>query len=122
MRLRLWPYVGGCLAIVLAVQIADADVPCEADIARLCKDVPMGSGRIQACLKEHESEVSEACRKKIDDLATEAQVLAVVCRWDIGLFCAGVSPGGGRLLACLQQNASGLSAACAQQLREVRTP
>jgi hypothetical protein len=122
MRLRVWPYVGGCMAIVLAVQIADADVSCEADIARLCKDVPMGSGRIQACLKEHETEVSEACRTKIDELATEAQVLAVVCRWDMGLFCSGVAPGGGRLLACLQQNASGLSGACERQLRDTKQP
>ena len=36
--------------------------PCKADREKLCKDVQPGQGAIARCLKEHESELSEACK------------------------------------------------------------
>ena len=36
---------------------------CEADMAKFCKSVKPGEGRIVQCLKQHENELSEACRK-----------------------------------------------------------
>ena len=119
MRSRLWQCVGGCVASFLSLQVARAQAPCEADIQRLCKDVPIGSGRVQACLKEHEAEVSESCRQKIDGLANEVKLLTLVCRWDIGVFCSNVSPGEGRVLACLEKNAARLSPGCGHELREM---
>jgi len=38
---------------------------CKADTAKFCKDVKPGGGRIVQCLKQHESELSEACRKHL---------------------------------------------------------
>jgi hypothetical protein len=35
---------------------------CRSDVAKLCKGVQPGGGRIIECLKEHESELSEPCR------------------------------------------------------------
>ncbi|MHB0995567.1 MAG: cysteine rich repeat-containing protein [Elusimicrobiales bacterium] len=35
--------------------------PCAADAAKFCKDVKPGEGRVAACLKEHEKELSQAC-------------------------------------------------------------
>lgn len=46
----------------------------------------------------------------------EAIALMRVCRSDYNRLCAGVQPGGGRVLACLQDHAGQLSAACAQAL------
>jgi hypothetical protein len=34
------------------------------DKERLCKDVKPGEGRIAACLKQHESELSPECKAK----------------------------------------------------------
>ena len=46
----------------------------------------------------------------------EAIALMQVCRGDYDRLCAGVQPGGGRVLACLQNHASQLSAACGQAM------
>ena len=35
---------------------------CQPDVAKFCADVKPGGGRIMACLKEHASELSDACR------------------------------------------------------------
>jgi len=46
----------------------------------------------------------------------EAIALMQVCRGDYDRLCAGVQPGGGRVLACLQNHAGQLSAAGAQAM------
>ncbi len=35
---------------------------CREDLDKFCKDIRPGQGRIAACLKSHESELSEACK------------------------------------------------------------
>ena len=109
-----------CLLLIGTLGTTIAEPPCAADLRKLCKDVPVGGGRIQACLKQHEAEVSEACRKTLDELGSEVKLLAVVCRWDIGRFCSDVSPGSGRVIACLKTNESQLSPECLKQLRSMQ--
>jgi cysteine rich repeat protein len=46
----------------------------------------------------------------------EAIALMQVCRGDYDRLCAGVQPGGGRVLACLQNHTSQLSTACGQAM------
>ena len=46
----------------------------------------------------------------------EAIALMQVCRGDYDRLCAGVMPGGGRVLACLQNHTNQLSAACGQAM------
>ena len=38
--------------------------PCAEDAAKFCKDVKPGEGRVAACLKEHEKELSKACTER----------------------------------------------------------
>ena len=38
---------------------------CEPDIAKLCPGVEVGGGRILACLKAHDTEVSAGCRDEM---------------------------------------------------------
>lgn len=53
------------LALVLPAAAADKKAgPCADDAAKFCKDVKPGEGRIAACLKEHEKELSQACVDK----------------------------------------------------------
>jgi len=44
---------------------AQGRVPCVEDIAKFCKDVQPGGGRIVRCLKEHESELSPECNERL---------------------------------------------------------
>ena len=46
----------------------------------------------------------------------EAMTLMRVCRGDYDRLCAGVQPGGGRVLACLHEHSHQVSAACGQAL------
>jgi hypothetical protein len=49
-------------------------------------------------------------------MRSEALALMRLCRSDYDRLCAGVQPGGGRILACLQNYASDLSASCVQAM------
>jgi len=49
-------------------------------------------------------------------MRSEAMALMQVCRGDYDRLCGGVTPGGGRVLACLQSNAGKLSPSCAQAM------
>jgi len=46
-------------------ELADAWKACKPDIEKLCKDVAPGGGRVVACLKTHEKEVSPACKQEV---------------------------------------------------------
>ena len=46
------------------------------------------------------------------EMQSQRRALAQVCRGDYARFCSTVQPGGGRVLACLQQHLGELSAEC----------
>ena len=46
----------------------------------------------------------------------EAMTLMQICRSDYHRLCAGVQPGGGRIIACLHEHSHQLSAACGQAM------
>jgi hypothetical protein len=46
--------------------ITECEQACAGDISQFCKDVQPGGGRIVACLKGHERELSPACSKKLE--------------------------------------------------------
>jgi Cysteine rich repeat len=50
------------------------------------------------------------------ELRSEALALVQLCRADADRLCAGVVPGGGRVLACLKGQISQLSPGCAQAM------
>ncbi len=49
------------------------------------------------------------------------QVLKEACKNDYKTLCSGVKPGGGRIVACLQQQADKLSPGCKQALTAARS-
>jgi hypothetical protein len=54
--------------VVLAAEPAPGQGPraaCKADVEKLCRGVQPGHGRIAACLKQNEAQVSAACKEAI---------------------------------------------------------
>jgi hypothetical protein len=108
------------IGVALLPTAARAVTPCAPDIEKFCKDVPIGGGRIQACLEKHEKELSPECAARHQDLEKEMGALAATCRYDISRFCWDVSPGRGRIARCLEAHRSDLSPSCADRLRKAR--
>lgn len=97
---------------------------CAEDVKTFCKGIIPGGGRIIACLKSHEAELSSACkthseesRAKINE-GIEKLVLGA-CKKDRDRFCKGVKPGEGRIVECLRKNRAKLKPRCKAKLRRV---
>lgn len=104
-------------AMVLGAGVANAgEHACKADHEKFCKDVKPGEGRIAACMKSHEAELSAACKSNIAERAAHAKELAGACKDDREKLCPGVQPGEGRIAACFEDNAAKLSAGCKAKL------
>jgi len=110
------------IGVVLLPGIARSATPCAADIEKFCAKVPIGGGRIQACLKEHEKELSPECAARHENLEKEMGRLVAICRYDISRFCWDVSPGHGRVARCLERHRSDLSSVCNDQLPKAPHP
>lgn len=94
---------------------------CKADAEKLCKDVEPGGGRIMACLKAHESELSEGCRIKKGGQKGEAGEKHpgfAACEADKSKFCAEVKPGEGRIVECMRAHKEELSSACREMMEK----
>jgi hypothetical protein len=85
---------------------------CQPDAGKFCKGIKPGGGRIAACLKAHESELSPACHKLVDRVETAVREVHEACKNDVEKLCQGIRPGGGRILACLKSHEAELSGPC----------
>jgi len=101
-----------------AVQAEDKERPgaCRADVAKLCKGIQPGGGRIAMCLKQHESELSPGCRDNIAATKEQIKEFAEACKPDAENLCKGVQPGQGRIARCLVEHKDQLSAGCREKI------
>jgi hypothetical protein len=53
------------------------------------------------------------------EMRAQARKVAQVCKADLKQYCQGIQPGGGRIVACLQANATKLTPTCQAELAEV---
>jgi Golgi apparatus protein 1 len=106
------------LAVALATMGArpTGQQACRADARRLCPEVAQGGGRIAACLKAHELELSSACRAQLDTMRERAQAFILACKPDADRLCKGIPPGAGRIAACLRSHLDELAPACRGEL------
>lgn len=100
---------------------------CEKELTSYCSNVTPGNGRILACLYAHSDKLSGQCEYALYDVAVELErfvaglkYTANECGTDIDKFCADVAIGEGRVLNCLDENSSKISARCTQALKDVR--
>merc|ERR1712070_263462 len=99
---------------------------CTEDIARLCKDVTPGEGRINRCLQDHLKEIqSPVCKFTQTALKNVAQkdftlnpMLVKQCANEQKLFCPNVAAGEARLIGCLKifQKRDSFGALCKKEL------
>jgi hypothetical protein len=95
---------------------------CRADVAKLCKKIPEGEGRVVSCLTKKRVELTDSCRNALiqtDAAASRAVDKADVqfrksCGTDVQKFCAEVPSGQGRILDCLGEKQDELSKSCKQ--------
>ena len=118
MRRNMIIAVLSLFALPLSARAQDA---CKVDTERLCKDVSPGGGRIIACLKSHESELSPACKEKMAAGKAKLEKIKEACQSDADKFCKGIQPGDGRFAACLKSHESELAPACHQIVETVET-
>ena len=93
-----------------------AQGPCADDVQKFCKDVKPGGGRIARCLKEHEKDLSPACKQQIAEVKKQVQEFREACEDDAMKLCSGVKPGGGRIFRCLKEHESELSPECKEKM------
>jgi hypothetical protein len=85
---------------------------CKADAGKLCQGVQPGGGRIHACLKSHEAEVSPTCQQAMAKMKDLHEAIHPGCHPDVEKLCKDVQPGGGRIIACLNSHRAELSPQC----------
>jgi len=99
---------------------AEEELPCAEEIAKYCKDVKPGGGRILNCLDEHQKDLSVSCKKKLEESKKRLMEAQQACTGDMEKFCKDVQPGGGRILKCLREHTQELSPACSQEIEKTK--
>jgi hypothetical protein len=96
---------------------------CREDMERLCSDVKPGGGAKIRCLKDHEGELSDACRTQITERSRQvhdhASKVIQACGDDAKRLCADVEPGSGRISHCLRDHKADLSSNCRDGLDQL---
>ena len=109
-----------CSLSVAGLEVrAETVSPCDEDITRLCSEVQFGGGNVTKCLKDHEQELSTACKDHQLVMIKKIMDAPQVCQDDVERFCRQVRPENRRILRCLKQNQAQLSPECADRMKDV---
>jgi len=99
---------------------------CSKEIATFCGDVPVGNNRVLNCLTAHENQLSDGCTKSIvlgkatiSQALGDANFFGAKCGPDMKLLCSDVTPGDGRMLACLVEHNTNITMRCYSALVEL---
>lgn len=84
---------------------------CKEYIDKFCYKTGPSPGLILACLKEHENQLSPACKANCEAIREKAKNIMTACKDDIKTHCAAPQLAEGRIVKCLK-NAKGLSTKC----------
>ena len=61
-------------------------------------------------------------QSELERLEREKGAIEEYCRDDVERLCAGVEPGGGRIIKCLKEHKEEMSVGCAKALHELKRP
>ena len=120
-RSMLFIFVGFISVALYSNFDAYAEEPliCADDIEKYCKEIRPGDWRILNCLKSHETELTVACKGKIEELKGIIKDAELACSGDISKFCNEVQPGEGRILKCLREHDKELSSSCSAKIEMI---
>jgi len=128
-------------------QVSAIRSACRGDYSKVCAGVPTGGAPALECLEKNKASVSPACGKALAAAMSGAPAAAGVapaaapavivlrpmlpreelfvmrsaCGADIRTLCAGVVPGGGRIMQCISNRAADLSPGCQEVLAPFAT-
>ncbi len=94
--------------------------PCAEDMKKFCGDVKPGKGAMYSCMKQHEAELSPACKAQHEEMKAKAQKFHEACKDDVEKLCKDMKPGGGRMLTCLKRHKADVSEPCRDQMKHGR--
>lgn len=118
------PSLGKCIvAAAVAAFFTTAGAqqgPCKDDVAKLCKDVQPGEGRILECLKSHEAEVSPKCAAHIKEVKQQLKQVSDACEKDMERFCWETPIGKGGIASCLKKHSAELSPDCKTAMEKAK--
>ena len=119
---KLFTLATAVITIVLAAQPSPSQTatPCNETIAKYCKDVIPGNGRILKCLNDHRDDQSIVCKDWIEEQQKNMQELMAVCPEDIARWCRNTSPDKLSVYFCLLDNYVSLRMDCRSKLGEIR--
>ena len=87
------------LAAVFAVSMVSAAAhaanACKDDMAKFCASEKPGDGRVAACLKTHEAELSAGCKAQEAEMKAKMDEWTEACKADRDTLCKDVQAGGG---------------------------
>lgn len=87
-----------CFSNPAASEMMLTQSPCKADIGKLCAVVKPGDGRLQQCLNEKSSQLSDSCKKYREMNVPISNEVRQACRPDVKVLCKDTRPGQGRFL------------------------
>jgi len=108
------------LSIIVAADAYAKDNPCGKDIAKFCKNIEPGEGRLLKCLKLSEEDLTPQCKKQLIQIEKAVEEVQNACADDYAIFCSSLLPGQGRIAACLEKNKKILTPKCKKNLGEVK--
>jgi hypothetical protein len=85
---------------------------CKADVDKFCKGIKPGEGRIWACLKSNEADLSQPCKDQMALAREKGKEFQKACKGDAKKFCKGIPHGKGRIVACLKSHEAELAEPC----------
>ena len=106
------------LLAVAAPARAQAAHGCKGDVEKFCKGIPEGGGRIAACLKSHQADLSPSCKEEVAAAKGRMKGFAEACKPDAERFCKGIPAGQGRVLSCLKSHEADLAPACKAEMNK----
>jgi hypothetical protein len=118
--------IGKALQDKLTARITKLENACADDIKKFCSNVTPGEGRLMYCMHAYEDQISVKCDFELEDAATNVQEAAdnlkdaiAACKAEITGVCGNVTPGQGRIAACLLANKSTASKTCVDAIGKV---
>jgi hypothetical protein len=113
---------------------ADVMAACVSETSLYCADVSKGRGRVSACLAGRMSQLGPVCRSEVQAVGqsrlTPGYVrkvfnpafrapLPAACAAPAAKFCPDMTPGQGRVFACLYARSDRVSKACSEAAQAV---